>query len=96
MAKKKLDEVNKNDDRLIMNNIKMTDDEPNFSDPEDYVDDITDDGISFFISFNLFISEFQKFRLKATRRDAKCHFIGIYFILYFQNKINRKTNNSNF
>lgn len=47
MAKKKLDDRNnQNDDNpKTDSDVNMNDDEPNFSDPEGYVDNVTDEGI---------------------------------------------------
>lgn len=46
MAKKKIDEKTNQNPENTKNDSEMsgTDDEPNFSDPEGYVDDITDEG----------------------------------------------------
>lgn len=48
MAKKKLDDKNNQNDDNTKNegDLSSNDEEPNFSDPEGFVDDISDEGIS--------------------------------------------------
>lgn len=55
MAKKRLDDKTSQNDDASRNigEFSPTEDEPNFSDPEDYVDDITDEGMCIVVKFSI-------------------------------------------